>query len=388
MIYKFLKQMVIRTTILCLFLTFSLNPSVLAADFNPAWSTVDDDPVEGKISTIFDLLNQEENELDVTIEFDMSALMESRRSEEQQKATFSYKDANKETQEFELKVELRGKFRRRVCQFPPIMLKFSKKELKARGLQDHNDLKLVTHCIDDKSVGNDNVIREYLLYKMFNELTDRSYRVKLIKITYKDSEDNYPKIKRWAFLIEDTDEMAERLGGLECEQCLNVPNDSLDARNENLVSFYQFMIGNSDWSSFMDRNVKFVNRPGDKKKLIVPYDFDFSGMVNASYAIPSSDYGLTSVKDRVFLGRDVAHEVMVENIRLLLDKKETLYDIVTQARRLSYEAQDEMLDYMDTFYELIETLDYSQPILPQLRGPQEKEAEDTSEYIINRNQSG
>ncbi len=379
MIYKFLKYMVIRTTIFSLFIAFLGAFSAKGATALPKVLPSTAEP--GQVETIFDLLSQEEELIDVTIKFDMAPLMENRYNKESQKATFTYKKSRKEQKSFKAKVELRGKFRRRICQFPPLMIKFSKKQLEAEGLNDHNDLKLVTHCIDDKLVGNDNAIKEYLLYKMYNELTEKSYRVQLIKVTYEDVNDYYPKVKRYGFLIEDTDEMAERLGGKECEQCLNVPNGSLVAKNENLVSLFQFMIGNADWSSTLDRNVKFVNL--EEKKLIVPYDFDFSGMVNASYAIPNSDYGLKSLKDRVFLGREVDDRIIAENMKLILSKKDILFGIIDDCKHLTYESKDAMYAYLGTFFDLAEKIDFSRLVLPQLRGPVEQE-QGNEDFIINR----
>ncbi len=380
MIYKFLKHMVIRTTILSLFMLFLGISAATAGEWLPENGDKATDP--NKVETIFDLLSREKELLDVTIRFDMAPLMEDRYNEESYKATFSYKMSKNEEGSFKAKILLRGKFRRRVCQFPPLMIKFSKKELAEAGLKDHNDLKLVTHCIDDKLVGNDNAVKEYLLYKMYNELTEKSYRVQLIRVTYEDENDNFPKIKRFGFLIEDTDEMAERLGGTECESCLNVPVDSLVAKNENMVSLFQFMIGNADWSSTMDRNVKFVNLSDSSKKLILPYDFDFSGMVNASYAIPSSDYGLTSIKDRIFLGREVDNSVVVENMKLILEKKKVLYDVINDCKHLSFDAKEAMFNYLNTFFRLAEQIDFSKPVLPQLRGQTEEVLDST--YIINR----
>jgi hypothetical protein len=387
MIYKFLKYQAMHKTILSLFMLLFVGQMSLIG--NTGHPTNDPGRNESKeIRTIFDKLKQGKEVLDVTIEFDMAPLMENRYNEKAQKATFIYKDLRKNEVQYEVKASLRGKYRRRVCEFPPLMIKFPKKDLKAEGLSDHNDLKLVTHCIDDKLVGNENVIKEYLLYRMFNELTPYSYRVQLLKVTYKDVNNNYPKVKRWAFLIEDTDEMAERLGGEECEKCLNIPTDSINTANENLVALFQFMIGNADWSSVMDRNIKFVNRSEEDKKLIVPYDFDFSGMVNASYALPSTDYGLTSIKDRVFLGREVSEDVFASNIRLFLEKKKTLYNILHDCKLLNTDARFEMLDYMDTFYACISDVDFNKEILPQLAGEEEEANGSDSEYIINRNNSG
>ncbi|MDH3699138.1 MAG: hypothetical protein OEQ81_10765, partial [Flavobacteriaceae bacterium] len=68
--------------------------------------------------------------------------------------------------------------------------------------------------------------------------------------------------------------------------------------------YFQFMIGNTDYSSAYQHNEKilFVN----KVSLPVPYDFDMAGLVDASYAVVSQigDQKLSneSVTERVFRG--------------------------------------------------------------------------------------
>ena len=39
-----------------------------------------------------------------------------------------------------------------------------------------------------------------------------------------------------------------------------------------------------------------------KKTFPVPYDFDYSGLVDARYAVPSKQFNITSVRDRVYRG--------------------------------------------------------------------------------------
>src|SRR5690606_9238581 len=108
-----------------------------------------------------------------------------------------------------------------------------KEKLVGENIKPHNKLKLVTHCLDDKNDGQENLLKEYLAYKLYNELTDQSYRVQLIRINYVDTKGKVSKIRRYGIIIEDTDEMAERLGGEECD-CLNPGKEQLDARLEGI----------------------------------------------------------------------------------------------------------------------------------------------------------
>ena len=298
------------------------------------------------------LHNQTDEVLEVELAFDMAYLLDNRKQEDKAEAVLTYKDQNKQLHKLELGVKLRGKFRRQVCGFPPLMLKFKKKQLKAMGLNEHNDIKLVTHCLEDRFSGNANVFKEYLAYQLFNELTDASFKVQLVRITYVDTEKNYMKTKRWGFIIEDTDEMAERLGGTECENCLSLGLDSLNNANENMTSLFQYMLGNEDWSSIMVRNVKIVDIPGEERKM-VPYDFDFSGFVNTSYALPNSDFGLSTVSERVYQGYEVSDEIFWENIQLLKSKQKRFVEIIKGFKLLDGPSKKQLITYLDTFYESI-----------------------------------
>lgn len=313
-------------------------------------------PTEAKTETVFDWLSAGGDVLEVTLESDWSKLIENRKENLEETATLTLDDTQGEVQEMKLKVLLRGKFRRRVCAFPPVKLKFSKKELKARGLNDHNDIKLVTHCLGDKKAGNENVLKEYLAYQMYNALTPHSYRVQLVKITYVDSAKKLPKTKRYGFLIEDTDEMAERLGGEECD-CMYPDVAKVNEKLITQMAMFQYLIGNEDWNLPMGRNLKYVIQKGGTKAIPVAYDFDFSGIVNTSYALANVDHNLQSVQDRVYLGHPASDPVMLAAIAKIKDLRAEFVSIIKNFDLLNGKAKKEMIAYMDTCYELIASLE-------------------------------
>ncbi len=304
--------------------------------------------------TIFDKLVRQGDVLDITITTDLKSLIEERRTEDFLDAKLIYQDQNGNEVIKDMEVQPRGKFRRRVCDFPPVKLKFPKKKLEAAGLnREFNDLKLVTHCVDDKGIGNEYLLREYLAYQLYSELTPNSYRVQLVKITYEDSEGKMGKIRRYGFIIEDTDEMAARVGGLEFEQ-MNVSIDSISAKDESIMALFQYMIGNADFNMVMLRNVKLVKPENGGKSIPVPYDFDFSGLVNTSYAIPQGDIGLTSIRDRLYLGNPVDQETMRGTLGYFLAKKSFLLDKVDNFTLLSRDARLDITNYLKTFFENVE----------------------------------
>ncbi len=302
-------------------------------------------------NSILDVLNRQEV-VKITITADFDSLIGHRNTEEYLEGGFSFQDEEGVRHSYGVKVKPRGKFRRRTCDFPPLKLKFSKKELEKNGLSHMNELKLVTHCLDDKAQGNSLLMREYLVYKMYNELTPMSFRVQLAKITYVDSSGKGKKMTRWGFLIEDVEELEFRKGGQVCD-CMGQQKDAMQPTHERMASVFQFMIGNSDWSVEMNRNLKLL-RIGDEKLIPVPYDFDFSAVVGAPYARPNTNLGQLSVSQRIFMGYAGSAEEVYSTISYFKSKKPTLYQLILKFKYLDEDTRVEMINYLDEFYQLVE----------------------------------
>ena len=248
-----------------------------------------------------------------------------------------------------IELQVRGKYRRRVCDFPPLRIKFGKKYLSSLGYEKHNKLKLVTHCIDAKLSGNENVVKEYLAYKLYELLNPNSYQVALVRLTYHDSGAAFGKVKRLGILIEDTDEMADRVGGEECE-CFSQPLESFAAKDEATMALFQYMIGNEDWEVASLRNVKLVKRPDDVL-VPVPFDFDFAGLVNAPYAIPNPDLGLKSITERHFMGSGRNSAVWTKVVSRFRENREDLLALIREQKGLGSDEKSRILAYIEAFYD-------------------------------------
>ena len=183
-------------------------------------------------------------------------------------------------QVLDAEVAVRGRFRRRTCTMPPLKLKFSKDDLRAAGLNTHNDFKLVTHCTDD-AAGQEWLLREQLAYELYCTVNPKaSFRTQLLTVTYVNTADGSTTTS-YAILIEDTDELRGRLEAKNCKDCYNQPAGRF-TNAEELVLF-QYMIGNNDYSTKMLRNCKTMVGT-DGRITAVPYDFDFSNLVDTDYA--------------------------------------------------------------------------------------------------------
>ncbi len=302
--------------------------------------------------TIFSLLNQSDL-LKVTIETDLDYLIENKNKDEYQGAKLTFK-SNNGLEQHDVKIKPRGRFRRKNCDFPPLKIKFNKSELKERGIStSHKSLKLVTHCMDE-GTAEQTLLKEYIAYKLYNNLTKSSFNVQLVQITYVNSAKDTLDNVKYGFIIENTDEMAERIGGVEVEDCYNITLDSISKRYRHLIPMFQYMISNMDWRPEMLQNVKVVE-VDNGERIIVPYDFDFSGLVNAPYAIPNIDYQQANIQDRIYMNKvdDIAE--LKSTIRFFQIHKAEMIQIIKECELLSKKNRRKMVNYIQDFYRTLDS---------------------------------
>jgi len=300
--------------------------------------------------SIFSTL-QDQEIINVTIETNLDSLINYRKRETYQRAKFTYEDKDGVVITRKMKVKPRGKYRRKVCDFPTIKLNFSKKELKADGMAKYDDYKVVTHCLDDKKESKENVLREYLVYKMYNILSPKSYQVKYVKITYIDSEGKMNTLKRTGFLIEDTGELEDRIG-VEVHPEPKFPIDSFDIEQYNFVALFQYMIGNVDWRATpFVKNAKAMKAEREDKYQLIPYDFDFSGVVNVSYMRVAEHLNQKNNRQRIFLGHIIRQKELKSNFERYEAKKIELLDYISNFDLLPKPSRKSIRKYIESFYE-------------------------------------
>jgi hypothetical protein len=313
--------------------------------------------ISAQTATVFELL-QSKGVQDAEIETDLVALLASVSAPDVEvPGILRFEDNDGVARELSVSVTVRGRFRLQHCDFPPLKLNFSKKELKAIGLSapQHDKLKLVTHCVDERYVAKENIAKEALAYEIARILTPYSYRTQLLRLRYIDSSGALPTQRRIAILLEDTDEMAARFDGTECDDCFNPAPEELDPLAENMHAWFQYLIGNVDYNLAVAQNLKLVTRQ-DGKRVPVPYDFDFSGLVSAPYASPNGQLGQVTIQDRVFIGQYASDAIMAHNIRQLALKRPAIEAAIAKAPLLSASTREATQKYIEEFYATLESL--------------------------------
>jgi hypothetical protein len=302
--------------------------------------------------SLFDRIS-EAIDLELELVTDLKMLQGQRNSNTYQEATLSYRLDKKQEESWNIHLRSRGKYRRRVCVFPPIKLKFSKEELKARGLNSDNEFKLVTHCVEGDA-GKDYILREFLAYKLFEEIAPVHFKTQYVKVRYKDSKSS-DRLSAWGILLEDEKALERRSKGEICSNCFNLPKSGFDLEQLKRVYLFEYLIGNTDWNTAMVRNLLLIQPKAGAGAVLVPYDFDFSGFVNASYALPNQDYQQKSVRDRVFLGSECTDAELAPTIAYFREKRPALEKIISEFKLLSTVSRDDLMQYLDSFYRELES---------------------------------
>jgi len=306
-----------------------------------------------------DPLFQSNELLEVRIIAPMRTLLVERPFEEELPGKLQYTNSADEAVEFDIKVRTRGRFRRmeKVCRFPPIRLNFKKSQTKGTLFHKQNKVKVVTDC-QNSSRYEQVLIREYIAYRILNIISDTSFRVRPLRITYSDSEGKNRDDVRYGFVIEHRDRLAKRLA----KPTLNIPKTTvkmLHPEYTNLISMYHYLIGNTDFSPIVGGSGESCCHNhrlfGVEDELIwsIPYDFDQAGLVDAPHAGPSENFKLRTVKQRLYRGRCVNNEQIPATIATYIAKREEILKVVEEVDVANGRSVKSMRKYIEGFYSIL-----------------------------------
>lgn len=265
---------------------------------------------------------------------------------------------------FNIQLSARGVSRRvnGICNFPPLRLNFEGDAVRGTPMRGQNRLKLVTQC-NGGAQFQQLIATEYLAYRLYNEITPMSFRVRPVNVTYRDTGGGREQ-RQWNYLIEHESDLARRNGdrvSLEITAGA-VRYAELDPGAASVYSLFQFMIGNTDWDMLQvhgDRdcchNTRLLATSAESRERIipVPYDFDSSGLVNAPYAVPPEQFGLRSVRQRYYRGMCRFNAEVPAAIATFQARREAVNAVIAADPRLDENRRQSTRRYIDEFYEII-----------------------------------
>lgn len=303
------------------------------------------------IDTSADIFDDREP-MHVTLTFDIKKYQREKYKGEYMPVQFRYQFNDSIYLEKEMRLKARGNFRRGYCSLAPFWLNIRKADVANQNLLDTKRMKVVTHCKGMKAYDN-YVLKEYLCYKIYNIISPVSFRVRLMRMTYVDTGRKNRITEGWAFMIEPEEMLAER------HDALVVKNDELAMRLMNpdqfdVLALFMYMIGNPDFSVSGRHNVKILGLPafGTEGYTAVPYDFDYTGLVNAEYAVPGENLGISSVRERYFLGLCRSDEAMMKALDHINQCKKEILQLVNACDYLHERDKREMVSYLEAYFDL------------------------------------
>lgn len=261
-------------------------------------------------------------------------------------------------EEFAIELSARGNARRRPenCKFPPLRIKFSAPPAKGSIFHKQKSLKLVTHCRAPASYQRHTLL-EYAAYRMYNSVTEASFRVRLANVRYVDSDSGKMVAERIAFFIEDADDVADRVDMKE----VGAGELTLSQHDKNSAAhaaLFFHMIANHDWSMLAGpegeccHNGKLLgtDKTATSGLVFVPYDFDYSGFVDAPYATPPLAFGIKSVRTRYYRGDCALNAEVSQAAAIFRNRRQAIESAVRATPNLERKSADRAVKYLGAFF--------------------------------------
>jgi hypothetical protein len=335
----------LRPALLMLSIMLCVSISLLSQEEPPNIHHVD------TIDTSADIFDDSEP-MRITLTFDIKKYQKEKFKGEYMPVHFLYQFNDSTILEKEMRLKARGQFRRSYCSLAPFWLNIRKADVANEKLQDTKRMKIVTNCRGSKAY-NEYVLKEYLCYKIYNIISPVSFRVRLLKMKYVDTGRKNKVTEGWAFMIEPEEMVAER------NDALVVNKDELSmslmkASQLDITALFMYMIGNPDFSVTGRHNIKILGMPGfgSEGYTVVPYDFDYSGFVNAAYAVPGENLGISSVRERYYLGLCRSNAAFAEAIEHINQYREDILQVVHDFEYLDEKNKAEVTAYLEDYFAL------------------------------------
>ena len=301
----------------------------------------------GQTSDLF----ESEEILELTLLYDLKSVHKDRGDDPQYHEAKMHYKTNQDTFNIPLKIKTRGHFRKMMtnCKYPPLYLNFAKSSTPQNSIfRGQDKLKLVTPCRGDQFV-----IHEYLVYKLYNLVTSKSFKARLVKVIYHDNVKNKSTDPYFGILLEDKNQMAKRNKSYTVEIKKLMPQKTNKEDFLNMAVF-QYMIGNTDWSVQYQQNIVLITDDSTQAPSTVPYDFDHAGIVRAPYANPAPELEMQSTQQRRYRGYCIVElDQYIKVFNTFNQIKDEFYAIYIDNPLLNKNYINQTIKFLDEFYETI-----------------------------------
>jgi len=296
--------------------------------------------------------------IDIVFEAPMNTIVGKAERKPEVEGVMHYTEADGRKMTMQIKMNTRGKSRLAYCAFPPLKINLKRKETEGTLFAGQNKLKLVTRCRPGDAFER-YILQEFSIYGAFNVLSGKSFRVRTVNVTYRDSSGKRKDETHLGYFIETDKEVAARYG-MEVFDLDRVKYSRLDPAHTSLLALFQYFIGNTDWSVVQGppeegccHNNKLIITPGTEAGwIMLPYDFDQAGLINTRYSEPSETLGIRSVRQRVYRGR-CSNIAQLESSIARFNEQRAAIEAELLPAALEGKARKTAVKYIDEFYEII-----------------------------------
>jgi hypothetical protein len=303
-------------------------------------------------------LFESDDVMDITIEAPMKELVRKRLKKPDFEAIIRYTDGSGRIFSLPATLSSRGNARLEACDFPPLSIVFQGDTTAGTPFAGQHKLKVVTRCRRSK-LAEAWLLQEYGIYRAYNAITDYSYRVRRSEMTFLDSSDDRWVLEMPAFIIESTNEVADRLGRVQVRPP-EVRVEQFELEESTNYVLFQYLIGNTDFALKRGpsgegccHNGRVLAQEGSQDNWIVlPYDFDQAGMIRTDYAVPDDRLGIRDVTRRLYRGFCWQNDSLPEAVSRFNKSRPALGDIIIPDE-ISAGRQKKMRRYIDAFYDII-----------------------------------
>ena len=308
-------------------------------------------PIRGQFFFKYDSLFIDQKPLKIRLNYSNNNLNKNTNDSTLMKTKLFFMQENK-NKEIDVSVRARGNFRRKHCYFTPVKIKIKKRDASNTIFRDNRTLKLVLPCKNDRDK-NDNILKEFIAYKIYEIISPFYFKTRRLEINYTDQKrKNQKNFNLIGFFIEDDDKVAKRFDSKIIKR--KISPLAMDDFNSVNLSFFNFLIGNTDFSSAHQHNGKLLFY--EKKIIPIPYDFDLTGWVKPKYGSGITNRLGYSFEERNYIGfkREKSIYSKVRNHYLTLKEKilktVELYESEFEYKKSYYL----MMNYLGEFYEILE----------------------------------
>jgi len=295
--------------------------------------------------------------LALTIEGPFRTLSRERRERNELEGLVRYQGGDGTDVTLDVQIRTRGNSRMDICTYPPLRLNFRRRQVEGTVFAGQDRIKLVTLCKDTGSY-RDYLALEYEIYRIYNALSDVSYRVRWADIEYVRTDGRRRTSESMpGFLIEEDTEVAARTG-LETWEVERLDLGAIEPSAMALVSLFHFFIGNTDWSGTSGPSGDRCCHNGDVLRtatghaVLIPYDFDQAGLINTEYAKPAAALPIRSVRQRLYRGYCRFNDGLGEAVERFNSARAEIETIFTEAQIRGGERRRAQR-FIEEFYEII-----------------------------------